>query len=45
MREEWRDVWVMFFYFGGITFVWAMVRGWRANRGRVWEMRHRDRDR
>ena len=45
MREEWHDVWVMFLYFGGITFVWAMVRGWRANRGRVWPMRHDERER
>lgn len=40
MRDEYRDVWVMLWYFGGITLVWCSVRAWRANRNKVWPMRH-----
>lgn len=40
MRENLRDVWVMFVYFGSIGVVWSGVRAWLVNRDRVWPMRH-----
>lgn len=44
VRDNLRDVWLMFVWFGGIGVVWSAVRAWRANRNRVWPLCHGTRE-